>query len=141
MSKNNFGLKYESLYLFKIHFEMKNWLVVLWVLNFVLLSAQTVYKTPSGSRYHTANCSVVKNVSQKISKADAKKQGLSACKICRPETAISPGTTGNKGSGIGSSETSGSLNKSVQCSAYTKKGNRCKRMTKNINGYCFQHEP
>lgn len=30
--------------------------------------------------------------------------------------------------------------KSVQCSAYTKKGNRCKRMTTNPNGRCWQHQ-
>lgn len=28
----------------------------------------------------------------------------------------------------------------VQCSAYTKSGKRCKRMTTNANGKCFQHE-
>ena len=28
---------------------------------------------------------------------------------------------------------------SVQCSGTTKKGNRCKRMTTNKNGRCFQH--
>jgi hypothetical protein len=27
----------------------------------------------------------------------------------------------------------------VQCSGTTKKGNRCKRMTTNKNGRCFQH--
>jgi hypothetical protein len=27
-----------------------------------------------------------------------------------------------------------------QCKGLTKKGNRCKRMTDNENGYCFQHQ-
>ena len=28
---------------------------------------------------------------------------------------------------------------STQCSGYTKKGNRCRNMTKNCNGRCFRH--
>ena len=31
------------------------------------LKAQTVYKTPSGSKYHLASCRMVKNVSSEIS--------------------------------------------------------------------------
>ncbi|WP_394342081.1 DUF5763 domain-containing protein [Sphingobacterium haloxyli] len=30
---------------------------------------------------------------------------------------------------------------SVRCRGITKAGARCKRKTKNVNGYCFQHEP
>lgn len=29
---------------------------------------------------------------------------------------------------------------SVRCSAYTKKGNRCQRMTTSLSGRCWQHE-
>lgn len=32
------------------------------------------------------------------------------------------------------------LGVSVQCSGITKSGNPCKRMTKNENGFCFQHQ-
>lgn len=31
-------------------------------------------------------------------------------------------------------------NSSVQCSGFTLKGNRCKRMTKNSSGRCYQHQ-
>lgn len=31
------------------------------------------------------------------------------------------------------------VNTYVQCSGMTKKGTRCKRMTNNSNGKCFQH--
>ena len=34
------------------------------------LKAQTVYKTPSGSKYHLASCRMVKNVSSEISDID-----------------------------------------------------------------------
>jgi hypothetical protein len=32
----------------------------------ISLNAQTVYKTPSGAKYHLANCRTVKNVSEAI---------------------------------------------------------------------------
>ena len=46
------------------------------------LKAQTVYKTPSGSKYHLASCKMVKNVSSEISLSKASELGLSPCKIC-----------------------------------------------------------
>lgn len=63
----------------------KNILVLFAILfsNFSL-SAQMVYKTPSGAKYHRAECRMVKNVSEKLSVAEAAKQGLTACKICNP---------------------------------------------------------
>jgi len=36
-------------------------------------------------------------------------------------------------------KTNNSSATSVQCSGTTKKGARCKRMTKSANGLCFQH--
>lgn len=33
------------------------------------------------------------------------------------------------------------LEKSVQCKATTKKGEQCKKMTKNTNGFCSIHQP
>ena len=48
------------------------------------ISAQTVYKTPSGSKYHLSSCRMVKNVSSALSVEKALKEGLSPCKICKP---------------------------------------------------------
>lgn len=48
------------------------------------ISAQTVYKTPSGEKYHLSTCRMVKNVSSQLSLDKALRSGLSPCKICNP---------------------------------------------------------
>ena len=58
-------------------------LLILLLLSFSA-KAQEVYKTPSGAKYHLATCSMVKNVSEKITLAEAAKLGLEPCKICAP---------------------------------------------------------
>lgn len=111
---------------------------LLFSLNLLLSFGQTVYKTPSGSKYHTASCRYVKNVSNKLSISEAKSIGLTPCSQCNP-TKI---TSNNKSTGLGIrvNEAKGVSSRAVQCRGRTKSGVRCKRMTKNKNGYCFQHE-
>jgi hypothetical protein len=46
--------------------------------------SDTVYITPSGSKYHTKDCRTIKDTSTAISRSDAESQGYSACKICKP---------------------------------------------------------
>lgn len=96
------------------------------------VSAQTVYKTPSGKKYHTADCRTVKNTSEAISVADALRLGLQPCKICKPNA--------GKNSTTVSDNVSGEKTVSTQCKGKTKAGARCKHMTKIANGYCFQHQ-
>ena len=48
------------------------------------LSAQVVYKTPSGTKYHLSNCRMVKNVSSTLPLDKALRVGLAPCKICLP---------------------------------------------------------
>ena len=55
----------------------------------VTLQAQTVYKTPSGQKYHLASCHMVKNVSEAIDVKEAIEIGLEPCKICKPATVTS----------------------------------------------------
>ncbi|HIT89537.1 MAG TPA: MBL fold metallo-hydrolase [Candidatus Merdenecus merdavium] len=43
-----------------------------------------VHKTKSGKRYHLANCTSLENSDIEISLEDAKKEGLTPCKICNP---------------------------------------------------------
>jgi hypothetical protein len=100
---------------------------------------QTVYKTPSGEKYHTASCRYVKNVSESMSLEEAKRRGLSACSQCKPSSSTSSKSNGSLG--IKAGEVQGTLKESVQCKGTTKAGTRCKHMTKNRNGYCHQHEP
>ena len=49
--------------------------------------AQTVYKTPSGAKYHLASCRMVKNVSEEMTIEKARALGLEPCKICNPQQA------------------------------------------------------
>ncbi len=50
----------------------------------VNLTAQTVYKTPTGTKYHLSDCRMVKNVSSALSVEKALKEGFAPCKICEP---------------------------------------------------------
>lgn len=100
-------------------------------------AAQVVYITPSGNKYHTATCRYVKNVSNKLTLAEVNKQGLTACSQCIKKTDIKlQGIT----LGIKPGEAKGTNKQSHQCRAMTKAKQRCKRTTKNVNGFCFQHE-
>lgn len=99
----------------------------------VCASAQVVYKTPSGEKYHLASCRMVKNVSQELTLKKASDLGLTACKICKPPTSERLGFSEKK-QAKGEAAT-------VQCKGMTKAGTRCKHRTSISNGYCFQHNP
>lgn len=118
---------------------MKNcFFVVFFTFNSVYGFGQTVYKTPSGNKFHTSTCRFVKNVSNQLSIDQAFAKGLSPCSICKPSTSSS-NRISTGGLGIKSNEVKGTSS-ATQCKGKTKAGARCKRTTKNINGYCFQHE-
>ncbi|MDQ6762190.1 MAG: DUF5763 domain-containing protein [Bacteroidota bacterium] len=106
------------------------------IIIFLLISAsahaQTVYKTPSGAKYHTAECHTVKNTSTVITLEEANKLGLQPCKICHPEVRAEKQLYSGHNAGTG---------ESVQCHGLTKAGTRCEHTTKIANGYCFQHQP
>ena len=115
-------------------FFCRRYILTLLLLFFsVSLKAQTVYKTPSGAKYHLATCRMVKNVSEEITVAKARELGLQPCKICSPQNIYGAAITpANKAQG---------QNETVQCKGLTKAGTRCKHMTKIANGYCYQHQP
>lgn len=95
--------------------------------------SQTVYKTPSGKKYHLATCKSVENVSSQLNISEAIAIGLEPCKICKPpsiDTKIKLAPNIPRGE-----------NNTQQCKGLTKKGIRCKHMTSLGNGYCFQHNP
>jgi hypothetical protein len=46
--------------------------------------SEIVYRTPSGERYHRADCRFVKGKAIPLTLAEAKESGLTPCKICRP---------------------------------------------------------
>ena len=98
----------------------------------VLAHSQSIYKTPSGKKYHLGSCHMVKNVSEKITPGRALELHLEPCKICKPDINHLKPSTENKAKG---------QSVSVQCNGITKKGTRCKHYTRIANGYCFQHQP
>jgi len=49
------------------------------------LSAQTVYVTESGKKYHAKNCSFAKTGKKGMALKEAIKQGYEACKMCKAD--------------------------------------------------------
>ena len=49
------------------------------------LTAQTVYVTETGKKYHAKNCDIVKTGKKGITLEEAKKKGLEPCKVCKIE--------------------------------------------------------
>jgi hypothetical protein len=84
-----------------------------------LAKAQTVYTSPKGEKYHTADCRLSGDADG-MTMAKAKKAGKKACEVCKPDE-------------LGKA-------KLAQCSGKTKDGKRCKRMTANTGKKCFQHQ-
>ena len=93
--------------------------------------SQTVYVTKSGEKYHKDGCQYLSKSKIETTLSEALKNGYDACKVCKPE---------NKSSTSVNTLETPTPQKSTQCSALTKTGSRCKRMTKNANGKCFQHQ-
>lgn len=112
---------------------MRKVLVALFIFTFCCsVKGQMVYKTPYGSKYHTALCRMVKNISEQITITKAKEIGLEPCKICKP---------GSSYSSTSQTKTAQGQGLTVQCKGMTRADARCKHMTKIANGYCFQHQP
>lgn len=110
----------------------QSWFLILFFFISTAAQCQDVYKTPSGKKYHLETCSMVKNVSEKITLIQAAEKGLEACKICRPAALPVSQNLVDKAKGE---------SKTVQCKGLTKKGSRCLHKTSIGDGYCFQHRP
>lgn len=92
----------------------------------------TVYVTRTGEKYHLSHCQYLKNSSIAIAHAEAEKLGYTPCSVCKPTrraTTVAPATSTTVAKPVASR----------QCTGMTQKGQRCKRMTTNVNGRCYQH--
>jgi hypothetical protein len=117
-------------------------LLFLFLFSAVNLSAQTVYITRTGAKYHTSGCQYLRKSAYVIDINEAISQGYTACSVCRPSrhrASVQPANVTN-GQPKKSSSTNIQKVKSQQCDAITKQGARCKRMTTNLNGRCWQHQ-
>lgn len=124
-------------------------LIIFLILVVQELSAQTVYVTNTGEKYHRSGCRYLSRSSIPIDLSRAKASGYTPCSVCKPTTVIT--SSGNNGTQPvqktdstkveqKSVQPSNSQNTSRQCSATTQAGTRCKRMTTNPNGKCWQHQ-
>jgi len=102
-------------------------LLLLLLLLSYAATAQTVYITRTGEKYHSASCQYLSKSKISILLDSAKVKGYTACSVCKPAGRITP--------------TQGQTQPTVsrQCSGITKAGARCKRMTTDASGRCYQH--
>lgn len=112
---------------------MKYLKTICFLLISLSVKSQSVYKTPSGVKYHLAICRMVNNVSQEMTLTNAIEIGLAPCKICKPPI--------TKSLNISKQQKAKGESNTIQCMGTTKAGSRCKHMTSIANGYCFQHNP
>jgi hypothetical protein len=109
--------------------------------------AQKVYITKTGAKYHRKDCRYLKYSSFEIDLSEAKERGHTPCSVCRPQSdekqpKPSGGTTDSKPDQVTPlfENSTPSKTTSQQCTARTQAGSRCKRMTTNANGRCWQHQ-
>lgn len=117
---------------------MKRLLFLILFLIFPLsaIFSQTVYVTKSGKKYHTQDCRYSARANP-ISLSDAISKGYAPCKVCKPESGSIYKSDDNNF--YTDPPKDSQYAEKVQCSALTKSGKRCKRMTKSPNGLCWQH--
>ncbi|WP_221417964.1 hypothetical protein [Fulvivirga kasyanovii] len=103
--------------------------------------AQVVYITKTGSKYHEETCRYLSHSKYPIALIDAKERGYEPCKVCKPTTTVTQKEVEIDKSKIIDPPRPEKNVVSSQCSAIAKTtGNRCRRMTKNVSGKCWQHE-
>lgn len=112
------------------------------------LNGQTVYTTVTGTKYHLDDCRYLKNSKVKTDVSSALLNGYVACLVCKPPSKKSDTPTPklppppkkiSAQPEYKQRDANNSGISSVQCSGITKAGVRCKRMTKNQTGKCYQH--
>ncbi len=81
--------------------------------------AQKVMVTKNGDKYHLASCRYAATGATATDVKDALAKKFVACDVCKP-----PAKPNSEG---------------TQCTAKTKDGTRCSRLTSSKNGKCWQH--
>lgn len=96
----------------------------------------TVYVTRTGAKYHRVTCSYLRqsSIPMKLSEAVVY---YTPCSRCHPPIPSEKASEQVIEKDKKTKETKAV--KSVQCAGITKKGTRCKRMTSDPSGFCYQH--
>ncbi|WP_370477222.1 hypothetical protein [Tamlana flava] len=105
------------------------------------VNSQTVYTTKSGEKYHKSTCHYLKYSKREITLEKAKELNYTACSVCKPSTNKTKVTATAKASQTNLLPTRSIQKKTsaTQCTGKTQAGKRCRRMTKNSSGRCYQH--
>ena len=116
------------------------------------VSAQTVFKSKSESKYHLLTCKYLDPSHDSLDMTFALKKGLGACSVCKPNAkgTSSSGSMGmdapNSMSSPKSMDKSGmkkegnsSANLSEQCAVIEKDGKRCIGQVEPGSIYCWEH--
>jgi len=98
------------------------------------LFGQTVYVTNTGKKFHASDCRYLHSSKIETTCTTAQR-AYTACSVCRPQCSVSSGTSSEA-----ASPSTNSSSTTVQCSATTQAGERCKRKTSDESGKCWQHE-
>ena len=99
----------------------KFYFTIIFLFVSIITKSQSVYRTPSGTKYHLSTCHMIKNVSHKISYQQAAELDLSPCKICKPKN-VSARSFAN-GTKVGAKEAKG-ISETKQCIAVKKNRTR-----------------
>ena len=117
----------------------KHYVLLVALLSFQIGISQTVYITQTGKKYHAAGCRYLRSSSNAIDLSKAISSGYGACSVCNPGTGNNTKSSKvipvNQIKNVSNDQSSGT----TQCTATTKKGSQCRRMTKSSNGKCWQH--
>ena len=119
------------------------YLLALILLFIAFASAQTVYITKTGAKYHSAGCSYLKKSSTPIELKDAIDRGYTACSRCNPggsETIQSKTEVKSDNTEKVTTEKKKTETTKTRCIAITKKGTQCKRWAEVGSNYCWQHK-
>lgn len=116
-------------------------LITVFAFSFLFnLTAQTVYVTNTGKKYHTSNCSSLSSSKKSIELSEAINKGYTPCKKCNPDQSPKSNSNTNLLPDNNSQVKSQNDIKEQQCEAITKSGTRCKRKAQSGSKYCWQHK-
>ena len=119
---------------------LKITLILLFIACHSDLNAQVVYTTKTGEKYHTKGCRYLKGSEKEVTLQRALDLGYTGCSVCKPPTRENTTKTTLSAPTVNKTSTSEKKATSSQCTGLTKSGSRCKRMTTNTNGKCYQHQ-
>ena len=103
------------------------------------ISAQSVYVTHTGTKFHKSSCHHLKYSKKEITLPKALELRFTACSVCKPSINGNPlGVMSTSTKSI-PQKSSTKTTTSTQCTGRTKAGARCKRMAKSASGLCYQH--